>query len=657
MWIPEKGSRREPMLYRSYKRSSTEKLIQIARKEVLQESEIDALVSVARVAVTSELLKRQDLTQHKRKMILLTLTAPHKDDLPSKRKIKLLESSKKDRKWNPQDIDDLNQRILEIKIKEISSKFASVLFKSKNRKVHDLNRIRIICREFGVWQLGDKWVESAIPNQYFDEYSLVLAARLSKKAFLHDKALKINFLNSIESISDEFLVLGQHQEIVNWEMKRFVSYLRTFVLTKKFHEGVIFREGINRTLKRIESSGFDNLYLRAKTNQDALKKVENAKKREIEELKRVELQKAKQREMELERKRKEKAEDWIWENHLSGFMDLANKRAPWGLQSEKIDEVTTRALIKRGLKKYRNYLSFHEGLPISVNRSTGKTTVNERDLKKWFKSNSFSILEYSRSSGVSKVRVDYIPSAESEFVTKFSQFAKYFDFKTRFLSNSVKLKAVGDGLKIKMRIDLVVLPEERDILGGKLVLSLLRPPQNIEQDLGTLGWRKLSDSKILGTNSLEESAFKDIEDIWFKANKSGSELRTDSALLLEEVIRGVHGYSYNYFEFIVEDGTEEEKKQRRKILHRAVDRNNYRESRKRYRPYLAICQICELPLSDPISIQRGIGPDCWKKLQRKDLGDLRKYSDPSYDPLTSDLAMPLEEWLRALSEELLKEDF
>ena len=320
----------------------------------------------------------------------------------------------------------------------------------------------------------------------------------------------------------------------------------------------------------------------------------------------------------------------------------------WGEPLERIAEyVTARTkkvipnvqiieyLSEAGAFKYRENYRFYDPMPVQVAREG--TVITDVD----FKNEELLPWRSHKNGSVLNSRYGSFPMSAGPALRLHSCIAGGMNEDEIFFRKLFGARATNSIGNFTVSAAYVGITPSAYGLGGEWITVVIGLPSIASKLLNRFGWLNLEKflKELKCKNNLDP---KVVQNGFVFRTKQSQEAKEALAFLLEEVLYGCLQVEILDFEKIDILHSEVEVTRRRKIIDRLF-RRRAMVNRIQRRPYLGNCSICDLPLSDPLSLSRGIGPDCWKKVTHSGVTyqDLKKdYDAYVYEtPITLDLWM------------------
>ena len=311
------------------------------------------------------------------------------------------------------------------------------------------------------------------------------------------------------------------------------------------------------------------------------------------------------------------------------------KAGPWGTKLPEADFLKIQKLVKLsdyGFYVHRNLISDHHLIPYEEDRDTRTRRIDLEDVTSWKVENKPILQSFC---------------AETEEIIEARQryrvITNRLNIKDRYLLKDLTFDIETTRGNLTIRYDFVGLKETDLGLKGSWVISILGMRPEIIRPFLDFNWVTLRtflkkskiasvgiSPKMLDTTVLIEASADD------KARK-------EVGFLLEELLVIILGAKITSFK-INEIGLTPAQWNKRSVQIEAIQKRTQWIIKNPRGPYINNCLVCGKPLSVSISVDRAIGPECWKKLSKEK--SIKKIDlKPNYNPLRYEATITKEELL------------
>ncbi len=313
----------------------------------------------------------------------------------------------------------------------------------------------------------------------------------------------------------------------------------------------------------------------------------------------------------------------------------SSKAGPWGTKLPDADFLIIQKLIKlsdHGFYVHRDLISDHLLIPFKEDRVNRSRRLSLYDVTSWKILNRPILQSYcSETEEIIEARQRY------RVITN------RLNIEDRHLLKDLTFDLETSRGNLTLRYDFVGLNETDLGLKGSWIISVLGVHPEVIQTMLDFNWITLRTFLKKSKISSRGVSTKLLDTTVLIESQSDEEAHKEVGYLLEELVVFILGAKITQFTMNETRFTPAQRAKRVTQIESLKKRTQWIIKNPRG-PYINNCLVCGKPLSVSISVDRAIGPECWKKLytdkQIKKI-DLK----PDYDPLRYEATITKEELL------------
>jgi hypothetical protein len=322
-------------------------------------------------------------------------------------------------------------------------------------------------------------------------------------------------------------------------------------------------------------------------------------------------------------------------NSLEKIKKGIAKSGLWGIKLPEVEFLKIQKLLKLsdyGFYVHRDLISDHLLIPFKEDRKTRTRSINLASVASWKKENKPILQSYC---------------AETEEIIEARQryrvITNRLNIKDRHLLKDLTFDIATTRGDLTLRYDFVGLDKTDLGLRGSWVISIFDMSPEIIQTFLDFNWVTLRTFLKKSKVSSRGIATKMLDTTVLIEAPSNDEAHKEVGFLLEELLIFILGAKITGFKMNEKRFTPAQRSKRSAQIESIQKRTNWIIKNPRG-PYLNRCQYCRRGLSVSISVDRAIGPECWKKLSKEK--SIKKIDlKPDYNPLRYEATITKEELL------------
>ena len=399
-----------------------------------------------------------------------------------------------------------------------------------------------------------------------------------------------------------------------------------------------------RTMRDLGSEKIKNQLIdeNERLQELALQKERHESDRKIRQIK----QKEQEKRIREERLRKERAE---YEFKL--LIEKARGSFPWPVSISGVS-TDVRTLLTQFKSPYfldGENITFYKSIPIKSTSDFKNIECDSSAVRNWLMDNR------TVKSPLESFTREF-PPQKLALIESLRKFFRFLDHKSRFLIDDINLKLMNAEFSVIFRFDQVAFIKDEDSNEylGCWVISASGMTPMLAKAFSLLGWRLLRDEPLIRGVNLSEKELKKLENIMIFTCFTAERARTQICRAVELIDIAL--------ELEIDGSTVSErpwetsiKEYRKKNFNQAY-RNTLWSGDRSSHSGIDFCKKCERPIWDPISVLRGYGPCCWRKVRLTEFDTYElstSYEDDYSKDYGNQLAIPVEIWVESLIENQL----
>ena len=311
------------------------------------------------------------------------------------------------------------------------------------------------------------------------------------------------------------------------------------------------------------------------------------------------------------------------------------KAGPWGAKMPEADFLKIQKLVKlsdHGFYVHRNLVSDHHLIPYKEDRETRTRSLNLDDVTSWKVQNKPILQSFCAET-------EEIIEARQRYRT----ISNRLNIEDRYLLKDLTFDIATTRGNLTLRYDFVGLKETDLGLKGSWVISILGVRPETIRPMLDFNWVTLRtflkkskvSSRGIGPKMLDTTVLIEAP--------ADDKARKEVGFFLEELLVIILGAKITSFKMNEIRLAPAQWSKRSAQIESLQKRTQWIIKNPRG-PYINNCLVCGKPLSVSISVDRAIGPECWKRLstdKKIKKIDLR----PGYNPLKYEATISKEELL------------
>ena len=313
----------------------------------------------------------------------------------------------------------------------------------------------------------------------------------------------------------------------------------------------------------------------------------------------------------------------------------SSKAGQWGSKLPEADFLKIQKLVKlsdHGFYIHRDLISDHLLIPFTEDRNTRSRSINLADVTSWKVQNRPILQSYcSETEEIIEARQRY------------RVISNRLNIEDRYLLKDLTFDIATTRGELTLRYDFVGLDITDLGLRGSWVISILGISPEIIQTFLDFEWVTLRTFLKKSKVSSRGISTKLLDTTVLIEAPSDDEAHKEVGFFLEELLFFILGAKITGFKMNEKRFTPAQRSKRSAQIESIQKRTNWIIKNPRG-PYLNNCQYCGRGLSVSISVDRAIGPECWKKLSKEK--SIKKIDlKPNYNPLRYEATITKEELL------------
>jgi len=313
----------------------------------------------------------------------------------------------------------------------------------------------------------------------------------------------------------------------------------------------------------------------------------------------------------------------------------STKAGEWGTKLPEADFLKIQSLVKlsdHGFYVHRDLISDHLLIPFKEDRNTRTRSINLIDVTSWKAQNKPILQSYcSETEEIIEARQRY------------RVISNRLNIEDRYLLKDLTFDIATTRGDLTLRYDFVGLNKTDLGLQGSWVISILGISPEITQTFLDFEWITLRTFLKKSKVSSRGISTKLLDTTVLIEAPSDYEAHKEVGFFLEEVLFFILGARITGFKMNEKRLTQAQWSKRSAQIESLQKRTQWIIKNPRG-PYINNCLVCGKPLSVSISVDRAIGPECWKRLSTDK--KIKKIDlKPDYNPLRYEATITKEELL------------
>lgn len=313
----------------------------------------------------------------------------------------------------------------------------------------------------------------------------------------------------------------------------------------------------------------------------------------------------------------------------------SSKAGQWGSKLPEADFLEIQKLVKlsdHGFYIHRDLISDHLLMPFTEDRNTRSRSINLTDVTSWKVQNKPILQSYcSETEEIIEARQRY------------RVISNRLNIEDRYLLKNLTFDIATTRGDLILRYDFVGLDITDLGLRGSWVISILGISPEIIQTFLDFEWVTLRTFLKKSKVSSRGISTKLLDTTVLIEAPSDDEAHKEVGFVLEELLIFILGGKITGFKMNEKRLTPAQRSKRLAQIESLQKRTQWIIKNPRG-PYINNCLVCGKPLSVSISVDRAIGPECWKRLSTDK--QIKKIDlKPDYNPLRYEATITKEELL------------
>lgn len=313
----------------------------------------------------------------------------------------------------------------------------------------------------------------------------------------------------------------------------------------------------------------------------------------------------------------------------------SSKAGQWGSKLPGADFLEIQKLVKlsdHGFYIHRDLISDHLLMPFTEDRNTRSRRINLTDVPSWKVQNKPILQSYcSETEEIIEARQRY------------RVISNRLNIEDRYLLKDLTFDIATTRGDLTLRYDFVGLDITDLGLRGSWVISILGISPEIIQTFLDFEWVTLRTFLKKSKVSSRGISTKLLDTTVLIEAPSDDEAHKEVGFFLEELLIFILGARITGFK-MNEKRLTPAQRSKRSVQIEAIQKRTQWIIKNPRGPYINNCLVCGKPLSVSISVDRAIGPECWKKLSKEK--SIKKIDlKPNYNPLRYEATITKEELL------------
>lgn len=313
----------------------------------------------------------------------------------------------------------------------------------------------------------------------------------------------------------------------------------------------------------------------------------------------------------------------------------SSKAGQWGSKLPEADFLEIQKLVKlsdHGFYLHRDLISDHLLIPFTEDRNTRSRNVNLTDVTSWKVQNKPILQSYCTET-------EEIIEARQ----RYRVISNRLNIEDRYLLKDLTFDIATTRGDLILRYDFVGLDITDLGLRGSWVISILGISPEIIQTFLDFEWVTLRTFLKKSKVSSRGISTKLLDTTVLIEAPSDDEAHKEVGFFLEELLIFILGAKITGFKMNEKRLTPAQRSKRLAQIESLQKRTQWIIKNPRG-PYINNCLVCGKPLSVSISVDRAIGPECWKRLSTDK--QIKKIDlKPDYNPLRYEATITKEELL------------
>jgi hypothetical protein len=337
----------------------------------------------------------------------------------------------------------------------------------------------------------------------------------------------------------------------------------------------------------------------------------------------------------LIRKEFKSPDDEFMAKTLAHLKRNSSKAGAWGTKLPEADFEKIQKLVKlsdHGFYVHRDLISDRLLIPYKDDRKTRTRSINLPDVTSWKAQNKPILQSYcSETEEIVEARQRY------------RVISNRLNIEERYLLKDLTFDLATTRGYLTLRYDFVGLDKTDLGLQGSWVISILGIRPEVIQTFLDFDWVTLRTFLKKSKVSSRGISTKMLDTTVLMESSSDDEAHKEVGFFLEELLFFILGAKIIGFQMNEKQLTPAQRSKRSAQIESLQKRTNWIIKNPRG-PYINNCLVCGKPLSVSISVDRAIGPECWKKLAKEK--SIKKIDlQPDYNPLRYEATITKEQLL------------